>query len=76
MHQIDKNWTEAWPLVRVAAKILKQKFGARKVVVFGSLLKKDRFSPWSDIDLAVWGDIGFKVVCRGSGGKYYFFRGG
>ena len=55
MHQINKNWMEAWALARLAAKILKQKFGAKKVVAFGSLLDKDSFSPWSDIDLAVWG---------------------
>lgn len=61
MHQMDKNWMEAWALARAAAKILKQKFGARKVVVFGSLLEKDRFLPWSDIDLAVWGIPGSKL---------------
>lgn len=25
------------------------------VVVFGSLVRRDWFTPWSDIDLAVWG---------------------
>jgi uncharacterized protein len=58
MHQIDRKWIKAWALARLAAKILKQKFGAQKVVVFGSLLEKDNFSPWSDIDLAVWGISG------------------
>ena len=53
--QMEKSWIKAWSLARSAAKILKETFGAQKVVVFGSLLEKDSFSPWSDIDLAVWG---------------------
>ena len=55
MRQMEKSWIKAWSLARYAAKILKETFGAQKVVVFGSLLEKGSFSPWSDIDLAVWG---------------------
>jgi uncharacterized protein len=55
MQQIESNWIKAWALAREAANLLKRQFGAQKVVVFGSLLDKSRFSPWSDIDLAVWG---------------------
>jgi len=30
-------------------------FGAKKVVVFGSLINRSWFTRWSDVDLAVWG---------------------
>jgi len=33
---------------------LKSRFGATRVVLFGSLARED-FHKWSDIDLAVWG---------------------
>ena len=36
------------------AKVLKERFNASKVMLFGSVTRTD-FSPWSDIDLAVWG---------------------
>lgn len=36
------------------AKVLKERFHASKVVLFGSVTRTD-FSQWSDIDLAVWG---------------------
>lgn len=55
IQQIQKGWINAWSVARSAAKILKETFGAQKVVIFGSLLEKESFSPWSDIDLAVWG---------------------
>ena len=45
----------AWKLARVAAEMLKGRYGATRVVVFGSLASKTGFTPWSDIDLAVWG---------------------
>lgn len=35
--------------------MLKEHFGASRVVVFGSLAHGDCFTPWSDIDMAVWG---------------------
>ena len=35
-------------------KELKSRFGASKVMLFGSLTRED-FHRWSDIDLAVWG---------------------
>lgn len=37
------------------ARILKEEFGAHKVVLFGSLLNHERMTWLSDIDLAVWG---------------------
>jgi predicted nucleotidyltransferase len=39
----------------VAAEVLRQQFGATRVVAFGSLARRDWFTPWSDIDLAAWG---------------------
>jgi predicted nucleotidyltransferase len=42
-------------VARVAAEMLKKRFGATRVVVFGSLAHKTVFTQWSDIDLAVWG---------------------
>jgi predicted nucleotidyltransferase len=45
----------AWELARQAAARLKTEFGVERVMVFGSLTHSDRFTEWSDIDLAVWG---------------------
>jgi predicted nucleotidyltransferase len=51
----EKRMENAMTLARAAAKLLKQKYGAKKVVLIGSLLNASRFTPWSDIDIAVWG---------------------
>jgi len=40
---------------RKAAKLLRSEFGAKKVLVFGSLVKHGRFTLWSDIDIAATG---------------------
>jgi len=45
----------AWDVARRAAALLKEEFGAEKVVLFGSLLHPDRFIAWSDIDIAAYG---------------------
>ena len=45
----------AWDIAHAAARILKQEFGASRVVAFGSLAHGARFHPRSDIDLAVEG---------------------
>jgi predicted nucleotidyltransferase len=45
----------AWDAARRAATLLKVRFGATRVVVFGSLLHEDCFTLWSDVDLAAWG---------------------
>jgi len=45
----------AWELAATAARLLRERFGATRVVVFGSLVHRDWFSPWSDVDLAAWG---------------------
>lgn len=45
----------AWELARLAAVLLKQQFNATKVMVFGSLVKSNCFTLWSDVDIAAWG---------------------
>ena len=42
-------------IAQKSANILKEKFGVKRVVLFGSLLNPETMSPHSDIDLAVWG---------------------
>ncbi len=62
----QKNWgktekerqlrkDKAWILAKQAANLLKEQFKVSKVVVFGSLIREDCFTPWSDVDLAAWG---------------------
>ena len=53
--QMEGRWEAAWETARMAARLLRQKFGADQVAVFGSLAHRDWFSRWSDIDLAAWG---------------------
>lgn len=50
-----KTRKQAFQTANQAAKILRERFGARKVAVFGSLASNIGFSELSDIDLAVWG---------------------
>ncbi len=45
----------AWVVARQAAALLKEKFNAVDVMVFGSLVHGLWFSKTSDIDLAAWG---------------------
>ncbi|MCL5058305.1 MAG: nucleotidyltransferase domain-containing protein [Actinobacteria bacterium] len=51
---LTKRYQEAWELAKRSAVLLKRSFGARKVVVFGSLAKRSWFTRWSDVDLAAW----------------------
>ena len=44
----------ATSVARNIAKELVERFGAKKVMLFGSLVRGG-YSRWSDIDLAVWG---------------------
>lgn len=53
--QLDRRYKRAMRLARQAAVLLRQDFGARRVVLFGSLASRSSFTLWSDIDLAVWG---------------------
>jgi uncharacterized protein len=59
----------AWAAAQRAAALLREDFGADRVVVFGSLIEADGafFDARSDIDLAAWGIPGsdfFLVVAR------------
>ena len=45
----------AWSLARKAAALLRGRYHATRVVVFGSLANSGCFTPWSDVDVAVWG---------------------
>jgi predicted nucleotidyltransferase len=53
--ELDLRRDRALRVAREAANALKQQFGARCVVMFGSILSRDHFHQHSDIDLAVWG---------------------
>ncbi|GFN24292.1 nucleotidyltransferase family protein [Thermanaeromonas sp. C210] len=52
---LTERYKEAWKVAARAAAILKERYGAQKVVAFGSLVDRSRFTRWSDVDLAVWG---------------------
>lgn len=53
--EISSRRRRAMTAARKAAKLLKTKFGATEVVLFGSLARRGSFTLYSDIDLAVRG---------------------
>jgi predicted nucleotidyltransferase len=60
----------AMVIAKKAGRLLHERFGARKVTVFGSILKPARFTRRSDIDLAVWGisdDLFYRAVAAVTG---------
>ena len=50
-----KRYEKARKVAKNLAKLLKEKYNAKVVWIFGSLNDPDRFNEWSDIDLAVQG---------------------
>ena len=52
---IEHRREQAWQEAKRASRILKTQFGATRVVVFGSLVRKAGFTRWSDVDIAAWG---------------------
>ncbi|TVQ41957.1 MAG: nucleotidyltransferase domain-containing protein [Gloeocapsa sp. DLM2.Bin57] len=52
--QMRQRQQEGWKVARCCARILKEEFKVRRVVLFGSMLNHEEMSPQSDIDLAVW----------------------
>lgn len=50
-----KRYEVAWEVAKKASIALKDNYGAKKVMVFGSLTNKSSFTRRSDIDLAVCG---------------------
>ena len=53
--EIERRRERAWEAARMAAQVLKEKFGVTRVVVFGSLVRDAGFTRWSDVDVAAWG---------------------
>jgi uncharacterized protein len=53
--EINARKDRAWELARQAASLLREKYNARRVVVFGSLIHEGCFNNWSDVDIAAWG---------------------
>ena len=45
----------AWELARQAAALLRERFHADRVLVFGSLIHPSCFTEWSDVDVAADG---------------------
>ncbi len=56
--QLEERRARALGLAKRASLLLRQRYGAKRVVVFGSLTWAKSFSIWSDIDLAAWWGIG------------------
>jgi len=49
------RWTEAWQVVQKIAILLRDRYRAKQIIIFGSLTNKERFTNRSDIDLAISG---------------------
>ncbi len=52
---LEKRRIKALEMAQKASFLLRQRYGAKRVVLFGSLARAKSFSVWSDIDLAAWG---------------------
>lgn len=53
--QLAHRRQRAWEVARQASQLLKEQFGVKRVVLFGSVLFPERFHQRSNVDLAVWG---------------------
>lgn len=53
--QQQYRYQQGWKQARIAADILKTRYGVKQIFLFGSLLSPEAVHPNSDIDLAVWG---------------------
>ena len=53
--QMQERQQQGLAVAHKCAQILKEEFGATRVVLFGSILKPEKMWWGSDIDLAVWG---------------------
>lgn len=53
--QLAHRRQRACEVARQASQLLKEQFGVKRVVLFGSLRFPERFHQRSDVDLAVWG---------------------
>jgi uncharacterized protein len=70
-HSISSaNRENALQAAKQAAEVLKKRFSAKKVVIFGSAATNLGFTEFSDIDLAAWGiptDAYYKAVSAVTG---------
>lgn len=55
INHLEDRRAKAVEVAKKASLLLRQKYGAKRVVAFGSLAATNAFSAWSDIDLAAWG---------------------
>jgi predicted nucleotidyltransferase len=53
--QDEARWTEAWKIVHKISSLLRDRYRTKQIIVFGSLTNKERFTRYSDIDLAISG---------------------
>jgi uncharacterized protein len=53
--EVAKRRRRALLVARKAATLLKERFGAKEVILFGSLARRGSFTLYSDIDLAARG---------------------
>lgn len=53
--QLEKRYRHFWKIAHEASDLLKRKYNAKRVAVFGSLVHRELFHRHSDIDIAVWG---------------------
>ena len=52
---LQQRVQRAWSLAHEAATLLRNRFNATRIVVFGSLLHPNMFTAQSDVDIAAWG---------------------
>ena len=52
---LEERQAKGLELAKKASFLLRKRYGAKRVVVFGSLARTKAFSARSDIDLAAWG---------------------
>ncbi|MDQ3005556.1 MAG: nucleotidyltransferase domain-containing protein [Chloroflexota bacterium] len=63
--KIKLRMKKGWKLAHLAAKVLRDRYHAQRVVVFGSLLRETSFNEWSDVDVAAWGippELTFRAI--------------
>lgn len=53
--ELEVRFQQAWALAKLAAGQLRSQYRVEAVVLFGSLLQRELFHKYSDIDLAVKG---------------------
>jgi predicted nucleotidyltransferase len=49
------RYARAWGVARELAAVLRSRYGAMRVVAFGSVLSEAAFTMLSDLDMAAWG---------------------